>query len=99
MKTAGLFALMARYAIPIPAREGARVDFMEVMADIGDMQTVSEDLSTFSGHLTVCREMLEKVQQRKASGLGCSLVLLDEIGEHKLVKCYYRYTVSFIFNT
>jgi len=42
---------------------GARVDvFHEVMADIGDMQSVSGDLSTFSGHLVICREMLDRVK-------------------------------------
>lgn len=76
LKTAGLYCLMVRHAIPIPARPGARVDLMNVMADIGDMQTVSGDLSTFSGHLVVCREMLRSAQGYS----GSSLVLLDEIG-------------------
>lgn len=76
LKTAGLFALMAKHAIPLPTRQGARVDYMQVMADIGDMQSVSGDLSTFSGHLVVCREMLAHAQ----SYTGHSLVLLDEIG-------------------
>ena len=49
---------------------------MQVMADIGDMQTVSGDLSTFSGHLVVCREMLHRAKSHR----GNSLVLLDEIG-------------------
>ena len=40
LKTAGLFALMVRYTLPLPARRGCRVDLMQVMADIGDMQTV-----------------------------------------------------------
>lgn len=76
LKTAGLFALMAKHAIPLPTRPGARVDFFQVMADIGDMQTVSGDLSTFSGHLVVCREMLTHAKGHE----GNSLVLLDEIG-------------------
>ena len=76
LKTAGLFALMAKHAIPLPTRIGARVDFMQVMADIGDMQSVSGDLSTFSGHLVVCREMLSHAESYE----GHSLVLLDEIG-------------------
>lgn len=91
LKTAGLFALMVRHCIPIPARHGCRVDMMYVMADIGDMQTVSGDLSTFSGHLVVCREMLKKLealqsqtQTQSRSVASCnythSLVLLDEIG-------------------
>ena len=78
LKTAGLFALMAKHAIPLPTRSGARVDYMQVMADIGDMQTVSGDLSTFSGHLVVCREMLKQALVYKDK--GHSLVLLDEIG-------------------
>ena len=44
---------MARDGIPIPAApDGARVDFFgPVLADIGDLQSVDEDLSTFSGHM------------------------------------------------
>lgn len=76
LKTAGLFALMVQYAIPIPAKFGARVDIFNVMADIGDMQSVSVDLSTFSGHLCTCREMLIRAKEFR----GKSLVLLDEIG-------------------
>jgi DNA mismatch repair protein MutS2 len=49
------------------------------MADIGDMQTVSGDLSTFSGHLVICREMLRSAREVQAKG-EYSLVLLDEIG-------------------
>ncbi len=78
LKTAGLFALMVQYGIPIPARLGARVDFMRVMADIGDMQTVSGDLSTFSGHLIICRDILNQVYS--LAGKEHALVLLDEIG-------------------
>lgn len=76
LKTAGLFALMIKHSIPIPAKYGARIDIFNVMADIGDMQTVSGDLSTFSGHLCVCREMLLSASTSKIN----SLVLLDEIG-------------------
>ena len=74
LKTAGLFALMVQHSLPIPARSGARVDIFKVMADIGDMQTVSGDLSTFSGHLVVCREMLAEAARHKRH--GHSLVLL-----------------------
>lgn len=53
MKLLGLCALMARDGIPIPAQsDSARVDFFgPVLADIGDLQSVDEDLSTFSGHM------------------------------------------------
>lgn len=63
LKTLGLVALMARAGIPIPAAPGARVDLFDpVLADIGDLQSVTGDLSTFSGHLVVrvtrCRRYL-----------------------------------------
>ena len=50
---------MVQHSIPLPVEPGARVDlFASVMADIGDMQSVSGNVSTFSGHLLVCREIL-----------------------------------------
>jgi DNA mismatch repair protein MutS2 len=73
LKLIGLFALMARDGIPIPA-QSARVDFFSpVLADIGDIQSVGGDLSTFSGHMLVCREVL-------ASSGKNALVLMDELG-------------------
>lgn len=74
MKTLGLFALLVRAGIPVPAAEGARVDlFARVIADVGDLQDVSGDLSTFSGHVRVLKAAL------LAAGPG-ALVLLDEAG-------------------
>jgi DNA mismatch repair protein MutS2 len=79
LKLLGLVALMARGGIPIPANAGKngyepRVDFFNpVLADIGDIQSVGGDLSTFSGHMLVCREVLAN------SGKNC-LVLMDELG-------------------
>jgi DNA mismatch repair protein MutS2 len=75
LKLLGLFSLMAKDGIPVPALpNGARVDFFDpVLADIGDLQSVDEDLSTFSGHMLVCREVL------KHSGKN-ALVLMDELG-------------------
>ena len=79
LKLLGLLALMARGGIPIPALPGnpdyePRVDFFDpVLADIGDIQSVGGDLSTFSGHMLVCREVL-------ASSGRNSLVLMDELG-------------------
>jgi len=55
-----------QFGIPIPANRGARVDiFSQVMADIGDLQSVDGDLSTFSGHLVMCREMLQAIERGK----------------------------------
>jgi DNA mismatch repair protein MutS2 len=65
---------MSRDGLLLPAEEGARVDFFNpVLADIGDLQSVDEDLSTFSGHMLVCREVLAN------SGKN-ALVLMDELG-------------------
>jgi DNA mismatch repair protein MutS2 len=51
-----------------------RVDFFNpVLADIGDIQSVGGDLSTFSGHMLVCREVLQR------SGKN-ALILMDELG-------------------
>ena len=74
LKTLGLAALFARAGLPFPAAEGSRIDlFGDVLADVGDLQSVEGDLSTFSGHVAVLRAMLDR------AGPG-TLVLLDEIG-------------------
>ena len=79
LKLLGLVALMARSGIPIPAEKAGsstpppRVDFFNpILADIGDIQSVGGDLSTFSGHMLVCREVLENAGRN-------ALVLMDEI--------------------
>lgn len=77
-----------QFSIPIPANRGARIDmFTDIMADIGDLQSVDGDLSTFSGHLVMCREMLTTIQRRMREQEVANekdkahfLVLLDEIG-------------------
>ncbi|KAL7545634.1 hypothetical protein ACHAWF_012320 [Thalassiosira exigua] len=76
LKLLGLYALMARDGIPVPSEPGlpARVDyFSPVLADIGDIQSVDGDLSTFSGHMLVCREVLNNAGKD-------ALVLMDELG-------------------
>lgn len=76
LKLLGLFALMVRDAIPVPSKshEPARVDFFSsILADIGDIQSVDSDLSTFSGHMLVCREVLAGADRN-------ALVLMDELG-------------------
>jgi DNA mismatch repair protein MutS2 len=83
LKLLGLVALMVRSGIPIPASPSdvdqgykPRVDFFNpVLADIGDIQSVDGDLSTFSGHLLVCREVLALAKSGKNA-----LVLMDELG-------------------
>ncbi|MEO7145775.1 MAG: Smr/MutS family protein, partial [Bryobacteraceae bacterium] len=73
LKTAGLLALMAHAALPVPAVEAEFPLFDLVLADIGDNQSIQESLSTFSAHIWTVREMLE-------SATPDSLVLLDELG-------------------
>src|SRR4029079_2846871 len=71
--TVGLLTLMAQAAIPVPAAEAEFPLFEQVLADIGDYQSIQENLSTFSAHVSNIREMALDVTP-------ASLVLLDELG-------------------
>lgn len=74
LKTVGLLLLMAETALPIPAKEGASFSYFDhIYVDIGDNQSLSDNLSTFSAHLKTISEILS------CSG-GKDLVLLDELG-------------------
>ena len=72
LKTAGIVALMVRAGLPVPAEEGEVGIFGDVFTDVGDDQSLSLSLSTFSAHLTNLGRILG------AAGWG-DLVLLDEI--------------------
>ncbi len=74
LKTLGLMSLMARAGLLLPVEDGSRIPFFpQVYADIGDEQDMSQDLSTFSGHLKKIIHILDEAQ----SG---ALILLDELG-------------------
>ena len=73
LKTVGLIALMAQSALPVPCSCAELPVFEQVLADIGDAQSIQESLSTFSAHIARLREMALDVTP-------ASLVLLDEIG-------------------
>ncbi|MFI3167440.1 MAG: endonuclease MutS2 [Bacillota bacterium] len=74
MKMVGLFCLLAMSGIFIPAGEGSEVSFFEsIFSDIGDEQSIENDLSTFSSHIVTLKEILENVNDK-------SLVLIDELG-------------------
>ncbi|ABA89916.1 DNA mismatch repair ATPase MutS-2 [Syntrophotalea carbinolica DSM 2380] len=74
LKTIGLLVLMVRSGLPIPCRADSRIYlFPSVQADIGDEQSIEQHLSTFSGHLTRLRRIMEECGPE-------TLVLLDELG-------------------
>jgi DNA mismatch repair protein MutS2 len=74
LKTAGLLSLMAQAGLLVPAADGSQIPvFKSVFADIGDEQSISASLSTFSGHIANIVEM------ERALSLP-ALVLLDEAG-------------------
>jgi DNA mismatch repair protein MutS2 len=74
LKTLALFVLMAQVGCHVPAAEGARLPLVSrLFAVIGDDQSVSENLSTFSAFVKQVREILTEADAR-------SLVLLDELG-------------------
>ncbi|VAX23343.1 Recombination inhibitory protein MutS2 [hydrothermal vent metagenome] len=73
MKTIGLLSLMAKMGLYITAEESSQIPFYKsIYADIGDSQSISADLSTFSAHLVNMNEIIEHAGES-------SLVLLDEL--------------------
>jgi DNA mismatch repair protein MutS2 len=73
LKTTGLLAMMAQAGVPVPADELVTPVFDAFLADIGDAQSIEQDLSTFSAHMT----NLNRIAGQATSQ---SLVLLDELG-------------------
>lgn len=73
LKTAGLLSLMAISGLPVPAKEARIPFYRSVLADIGDHQSLSANLSTFSSHMSNIAEMMREC-------VAPSLVLLDEAG-------------------
>jgi len=74
LKVAGLLTIMALSGIPIPTNEKTEVGyFHNVLADIGDEQSLEQNLSSFSGHVSKIKDIIEHASSK-------SLVLMDELG-------------------
>ncbi|MGE5680047.1 MAG: endonuclease MutS2 [Bacillota bacterium] len=74
LKTVGMLCVMALSGIHIPASPDSNLNFFsQILMDIGDQQSIEDDLSTFSSHLSNIRDILSNAKQD-------TLVLLDEIG-------------------
>ena len=75
LKTVGLLALMIQAGIPIPAKDTSQLPWFDtVWIDVGDQQSLTQNLSTFSGHLTALSPLLQS-----ESTLENALILIDEI--------------------
>lgn len=74
LKTAGLLCAMTMCGLLIPAADGSKISvFSHILADIGDSQSIEQNLSTFSSHTNKVIEILKTADEN-------SLILLDELG-------------------
>ncbi len=74
LKTVGLFALMRQFGMQLPVEKGGCIPIFDyISADIGDEQSLSQSLSTFSSHVTRIAQMLQRANSK-------SLLMFDELG-------------------
>src|SRR6185437_14750243 len=77
LKTVGLLSVMAQAGIPLPAECARLAIFTGIFTDIGDAQSIEQNLSTFSAHI---RNLDRIVELTAGPGGERSLVLIDELG-------------------
>ncbi len=74
LKTVGLLTLMTMCGLLIPVSDGSKINiYKNILVDIGDQQSIEQDLSTFSSHINNVIEIISRADYQ-------SLVLLDELG-------------------
>lgn len=74
LKTVGLLQYMFQCGLLVPMHEGSHIGlFNDIFIDIGDEQSIEDDLSTYSSHLTNMKIMMKQCNER-------SLILIDEFG-------------------
>ena len=74
LKTVGLLQYMVQCGMPVPMHERSHIGiFSNIFIDIGDEQSIEDDLSTYSSHLTNMKIMMKSCNER-------SLILIDEFG-------------------
>ncbi len=77
LKTVGLLQYMLQCGMPVPMHERSHAGlFGSIFIDIGDEQSIEDDLSTYSSHLTNMKTMMKSCNER-------SLILIDEFGGYR----------------
>lgn len=81
LKTIGLLQYLVQCGIPVPVQEHSTFGiFNEILLDIGDTQSIEDDLSTYSAHLSAMKKFVQRASKR-------SLVLIDEFGKGTEPQC------------